>query len=285
MLINESRQLWTVPGHYGDGHQYQTDATRHESGWRIPRLAHGGRIEATRRVRRSRSGTCANGLLAGSEHFRVPSMASREDRIRRGRIRRGRGLTLRRATPRRAWTGHSRHRLPEPFSAPRVRSTYPPKQPDAMQIAAASTARMRDSGTTGSSLRCCLAVLRIRLLRSDAFGRPGDRADLDRKRRSFRCRHAYCLLQGTRKETSFRSDPRHLRSNEARRSSDAWRRRHRRVVRTSAQSTARVPRNRKHCDTRDAVRGLRALRACIVRTRLITEEGGRHDSRGVGRRS
>jgi hypothetical protein len=35
VLINESRQLWTVPGHYGDSHQYLTDATRHDSGWRI----------------------------------------------------------------------------------------------------------------------------------------------------------------------------------------------------------------------------------------------------------
>jgi hypothetical protein len=35
VLIDESRRLWNVPSHYGDGHRYLTDAVQVECGWRI----------------------------------------------------------------------------------------------------------------------------------------------------------------------------------------------------------------------------------------------------------
>ena len=35
VLIDESRRLRNVPGHYGDGHRYLTDAAQVECGWRI----------------------------------------------------------------------------------------------------------------------------------------------------------------------------------------------------------------------------------------------------------
>ena len=35
VLINEQRQLWRVEGYFAGPHKYLTDATTHDSGWRI----------------------------------------------------------------------------------------------------------------------------------------------------------------------------------------------------------------------------------------------------------
>lgn len=35
ILINAQRQLWRVAGYFPEPHEYRTDATTHDSGWRI----------------------------------------------------------------------------------------------------------------------------------------------------------------------------------------------------------------------------------------------------------